>query len=124
MQKGARDVSIYHGITKKGRPTNLVTVICDDQNIDEIVDTLVLETGTLGIRISESNRFVVPRTNENISLTIDGKSFDVRYKKSTFKGKTDFKIEFDDLKEISNTIEKSIKETESLLRKEIEKLEN
>ena len=124
MQKGARDVSIYHGITKKGRPTNLVTVICDDQNIDEIVDTLVLETGTLGIRISESNRFVVPRTNENISLTIDGKPFDVRYKKSTFKGKRDFKIEFDDLKEISNTIEKSIKETESLLRKEIEKLEN
>ena len=124
MQKGARDVSIYHGITKKGRPTNLVSVICDDQNIDEIVDTLVLETGTLGVRISESNRFVVPRTNENISLVIDGKSFDVRYKKSTFKGKTDFKIEFDDLKDISNTIEKSIKETESLLRKEIEKLEN
>lgn len=124
MQKGARDVSIYHGITKKGRPTNLVSVICDDQNIDDIVDTLVLETGTLGVRMSESNRFVVPRTNENISLAIDGKSFDVRYKKSTFKGKTDFKIEFDDLKDISNTIEKSIKETESLLRKEIEKLEN
>ncbi|WP_428324760.1 nickel pincer cofactor biosynthesis protein LarC [Nitrosopumilus sp.] len=124
MQKGARDVSIYHGITKKGRPTNLISVICDDQNIDEIVDTLVLETGTLGVRISESNRFVVPRTNENISLVINGKSFDVRYKKSTFKGKTDFKIEFDDLKDISNTIEKSIKETESILRKEIEKLEN
>ena len=124
MQKGARDVSIYHGITKKGRPTNLVSVICDDQNIDEIVDTLVLETGTLGIRISESNRFVVPRTNENISLTIDGKSFAVRYKKSTFKGKTDFKIEFDDLKDISNTLEKPLKETESLLRKEIEKMEN
>ena len=124
MQKGARDVSIYHGITKKGRPTNLVSVICDDQNIDEIVDTLVLETGTLGIRISESNRFVVPRTNENISLSIDGKLFDVRYKKSTFKGKTDFKIEFDDLKKISNIIGKSIKDTESLLRKEIEKMEN
>ncbi|MBI1662303.1 MAG: nickel pincer cofactor biosynthesis protein LarC [Nitrosopumilus sp.] len=124
MQKDARDVSIFHGITKKGRPTNLVSVICDDQNIDEIVDTLVLETGTLGVRISESTRFVVPRTNENISLTIDGKSFDIRYKKSSFKGKIDFKIEFDDLKNISNTLGKSIKETESLLRKEIEKLEN
>ena len=124
MQKDARDVSIFHGITKKGRPTNLVSVICDDQNIDEIVDTLVLETGTLGVRISESTRFVVPRTNENISLTIDGESFDIRYKKSSFKGKIDFKIEFDDLKNISNTLGKSIKETESLLRKEIEKLEN
>jgi len=124
MKKGAKDVSIYHGITKKGRPTNLVSVICSDENVEEIVDTIVLETGTLGIRISESNRFIVPRTIHTVSLTLNGKSFQVNYKKSIFKGKTDFKIEFDDLKNISYTINKSIKETESLLRKEIEKLED
>jgi len=124
MGKGARDVSIYHGITKKGRPTNLVSVMCDNEHVDDIVDTLVLETGTLGIRISESNRFTVPRTIHNVSLTLNGQSFKVNYKKSTFKGNTDFKIEFDDLKKISNTIDKPLKETESLLRKEIEKLEN
>ncbi len=123
MDKGAKDVSIFHGITKKGRPTNLVSVICDDEKVDEIVDTLVLETGTLGIRISESNRFVVPRTIHEISLTLNGKEYQVNYKKSSFKGRTDFKIEFDDLKSISNSIEKSIKETDSLLRKEIEKME-
>jgi len=124
MKKGAKDVSIYHGIAKKGRPTNLVSVICDDENVEKIVDTLVLETGTLGIRISESNRFTVPRTIHNVSVTLNGNSFQVNYKKSSFKGKTDFKIEFDDLKNISNTLDKSIKETESLLRREIEKLEN
>lgn len=124
MGKGAKDVSIYHGITKKGRPTNLVSVICSDENVEEIVDTLVLETGTLGIRISESNRFTVPRTIHTVSLTLNGESFQVNYKKSSFKGKIDFKIEFDDLKNVSNTIDKSIKETESLLRKEIEKLED
>ncbi len=123
MEKGARDVSIYHGITKKGRPTNLVSVICTDENLDEIVDTLVLETGTLGVRISDSNRFTVPRSNHNISLSLNGHTFDVNYKQSSFKGKVDFKIEFDDLKKISNIIDKSIKETEALLRKEIEKLE-
>jgi len=84
---------------------------------------LVLETGTLGIRISESNRFIVPRSNHNISLIINGQPFQINYKKSTFKGKIDFKIEFDDLKNISNILNKSIKETELLLRKEIEKLE-
>jgi hypothetical protein len=124
MSKGAKDVSIYHGITKKGRPTNLVSVICDDDKVDDIIDSLVLETGTLGIRISNSNRFIVPRTTHDVSLILNGKSFVVNYKKSTFKGKTNFKIEFDDLKKISNTIDKSVKETESLLRKEIEKLEN
>ncbi len=124
MEKGAKDVSIYHGITKKGRPTNLVSVICDDATVDEIVDTLVLETGTLGIRISDSNRFTVPRSIHTVSISLNGQSFEVNYKKSSFKGKTDFKIEFDDLKKISNNIGKSVKETESLLRKEIEKLEN
>ena len=124
MEKDAKDISIYHGITKKGRPTNLVSIICSDENVEKIVDTLVLETGTLGIRISESNRFIVPRTIHTISITLNGKSFQINYKKSFFKGKTDFKIEFDDLKNVSNTIDKSIKETESLLRKEIEKLED
>ena len=123
MEKGAKDVSIYPGITKKGRPTNLVSIICTNKTIDEITDTLVLETGTLGIRVSDSNRFIVPRSNHDVSLTLIGESFQVRYKKSSFKGKTDFKIEFDDLKKISNAVGKSIKETEVFLRKEIEKLE-
>ena len=124
MKKGAKDVSIYHGITKKGRPTNLVSVICDNMTMDEIVDTLVLETGTLGIRISESNRFIVPRSIHDVSLMINDQSFKVHYKKSSFKGKTDFKIEFDDLRTISDSIGKSIKETDSILRQEIKKLEN
>ena len=123
MKYGALDISIYHGITKKGRPTNLVSVMCSDETVDKIVDTLVLETGTLGIRISDSSRLIVPRTNHDVSITLNGQSFLVHYKKSSFKGKTDFKIEFDDLKKISNVIDKSIKETEVLLRKEIEKLE-
>ena len=122
MDQGAKDVSIYPGITKKGRPTNLVCVICDDDKVDTIIDTLVLETGTLGIRISNSNRFIVPRSNHNFSLTFDGKSFEVNYKKSLYKGKTHFKIEFNDLKNISNALDKSIVDVESFLRKEIEKL--
>ncbi|MCV0430621.1 nickel pincer cofactor biosynthesis protein LarC [Nitrosopumilus sp.] len=123
MEKGARDVSIYHGITKKGRPTNLVSVICTDETVDEIVDTLILETGTLGVRISDSNRFIVPRSSHSASISLNGNLFEINYKKSSFKGKNDFKIEFDDLKKISKILDKSIKATESLLRKEIEKLE-
>jgi uncharacterized protein (TIGR00299 family) protein len=119
MNKGAKDVSIYHGITKKGRPTNLISVICDDSSMYEIMDTLVLETGTLGIRVTTSNRFIVPRTSCDIKLILDGREFVIRYKVSSFKGKNNFKIEFDDLKSISTTLKKSIKETESLIRKEI-----
>jgi hypothetical protein len=124
MEQGAKDVSIYPGITKKGRPTNLVCVICDDTNVDVIVDTLISETGTLGIRISNSNRLIVPRTNHSFSLTFEGKAFEVNYKKSHHKGKSHFKIEFEDLKSISNAVEKSIVDVELFLRREIEKMKD
>ena len=123
MNKGAKDVSIYHGITKKGRPTNLISVICDDASMHEIMDVLVIEAGTLGIRVTTSNRFIVPRTTHDVKLILDGTEFVVKYKVSSFKGKNDFKIEFDDLKSISNILNKSIKETESLIRKEIMQLD-
>ncbi len=119
MNDGAKDASIYHGITKKGRPTNLVSIICDNDTFEKITETLITETGTLGIRISSSNRIIVPRTIHKIKFTIENKTFDVNYKISSFKGRSTFKIEFDDLKKIANHLHKSIKETESLIRKEI-----
>jgi len=119
MQDGAKDASIYHGITKKGRPTNLVSIICDNNTYDKIAETLITETGTLGIRVTTSNRLIVPRTIREVKLNFNGKIFTVKYKVSVFKGKSNFKIEFDDLKKISNFLNKSIKETESLIRNEI-----
>jgi uncharacterized protein (TIGR00299 family) protein len=123
MKIGAKDISIYPGITKKGRPTNLISIMCDDEKIETITDILVLETGTLGIRISDSNRLIVARTNHSFSLTFEGKSFEINYKKSTYKEKTHFKIEFEDLKNISETLDKPIRDVELFLRKEIEKIE-
>ncbi|MGB1429945.1 MAG: nickel pincer cofactor biosynthesis protein LarC [Nitrosopumilus sp.] len=124
MKIGAKDISIYPGITKKGRPTNLISIMCDDEKIETITDILVLETGTLGIRISDSNRLIVARTNHSFSLTFEGKSFEINYKKSTYKEKTHFKIEFEDLKNISETLDKPIRDVELFLRKEIEKIED
>jgi hypothetical protein len=124
MKIGAKDISIYPGITKKGRPTNLISIMCDDEKIETITDILVLETGTLGIRISESNRLIISRTNHSFSLTFEGKSFEINYKKSIYKEKTHFKIEFEDLKNISETLDKPIRDVELFLRKEIEKIED
>ncbi len=120
MNDGALDASICPGTTKKGRPTNLISVICRDEDVERIVDTMVLETGTLGVRISESSRFVVSRTIHSTHVSVGGRSFQVSFKRSAFKGRTDFKIEFDDLKRISEAVGKPIKETESLIRREIE----
>lgn len=124
MEYGAKDVSIFQGITKKGRPTNLISVICDDEKVEQLSEILIIETGTLGIRISTSERYIVPRSLNKIRISLIGKSFEISYKKSFFKGNSNFKIEFSDVNKISKIINKSIKETELLLRKQIDALED
>ena len=117
MNCGAKDVTISSAITKKGRPTNLVSVICDSHSMNEIIDLLVSETGTLGVRVRTSERFTVPRTIEKIPITIQDSIFQVRCKIS-YDGASikNFKIESDDIKLISNSINQSFKKTEELIR--------
>ena len=123
MNKGARDVSIYPGITKKSRPTNLISVICDDKTINDIIEILISETGTLGIRISSSERYTVPRKIREIKINLEGNDYSIHYKISSIKGKTNFKIEFDDLKHIAEVLNMPIKHVDSMIRKEIEKVD-
>jgi len=119
MSNGAKDVTIAPAITKKGRPTNLVTIICSSDSMNELIDLLISETGTLGVRIRTSSRYVVPRSIVSISIQIQGQKFTVRCKKNT-KNKN-FKIESDDIKFISDSLNKPFKQTEELIKLEINK---
>jgi len=121
MAHGAKDVTISSAITKKGRPTNLVSVICDSDTMNSIMDLLVTETGTLGVRVRTSERYIVPRSVKTLSVNIQGQSFDVRYKIRDLNNGSHFKIESDDIKEISGVLSISFKETEELLNREIRK---
>lgn len=121
MAQGAKDVTISSAITKKGRPTNLVSVICDSDTMNSIMDLLVTETGTLGVRVRTSERYIVPRAVKMLSVNIQGQSFDVRYKTRDLNSGSHFKIESDDIKEISSVLSISFKETEELLNQEIRK---
>ena len=117
MNAGAKDVTISSAITKKGRPTNLVSVICDSKSMNKIIDMLVSETGTLGVRVRSSERYTVPRSIEKIPIVIQNTKFDIRckiaYDGSVIKN---FKVESDDIKYISNAISQSFKKTEELVR--------
>jgi len=121
MAHGAKDVTISSAITKKGRPTNLVSVICDSDTMNSIMDLLVTETGTLGVRIRTSERYIVPRAVKTVSVNIQGQSFDVRYKTRDLNNGSHFKIESDDIKQISSALSISFKETEELLNQEVRK---
>jgi len=121
MVQGAKDVTISSAITKKGRPTNLVSVICDSDTMNSIMDLLVTETGTLGVRIRTSERYIVPRAVKTLSVNIQGQSFGVRYKTRELNNGSHFKIESDDIREISSALSISFKDTEELLNQEIRK---
>jgi len=121
MAHGAKDVTISSAITKKGRPTNLVSVICDSHTMNSIMDLLVAETGTLGVRVRTSERYIVPRAVKTLSVNIQGQSFDVRYKTRDLNNDSHFKIESDDIKKISSALSISFKETEELLNQEVRK---
>jgi len=121
MAQGAKDVTISSAITKKGRPTNLVSVICDSDTMNSIMDLLVTETGTLGVRIRTSERYIVPRAVKTVSVNIQGQSFDVRYKTRNLNNGSHFKIESDDIREISSALSISFKDTEELLNQEVRK---
>ena len=71
---------------------------------------LIQETGTLGVRIRTSERFIVPRTIESIPVTIEGQNFTIHYKTANNNLKN-FKLEFEDVKQISNSLNKSSRET-------------
>jgi hypothetical protein len=86
---------------------------------------LVSETGTLGVRIRSSERFVVPRTIVSIPIQLNEKNYNVQCKitreKNTVKS---FKVESDDIKLIADSINQPFKKAEELIRIAVkEKLE-
>ncbi|MDE1727811.1 MAG: nickel pincer cofactor biosynthesis protein LarC [Thaumarchaeota archaeon] len=120
IANGAKDVTVTGGITKKGRPTNLVSVICDPFVTNTLISTLISETGTLGVRIRSSSRYVVPRIVVSVPIMIQGNNFIVRCKivkhNETIKY---FKVESDDVKIISDSLSLSFKETSGLISDEV-----
>ena len=105
IANGAKDVTVTGAITKKGRPTNLVSIICEPSVTNRLVSILVAETGTLGVRVRSSNRLIVPRVIVTVPILLQGKNFTVRCKivkhEETIKH---FKVESDDIKTISDSL--------------------
>jgi hypothetical protein len=122
IANGAKDVTVTTGITKKGRPTNLVSIICDSSVTNNLISILVSETGTLGVRIRSSNRYVVPRIIVSVPILIQGKNFTVRCKivkhEETIKH---FKVESDDIKTIADSLSISFKIASDLISDEIKR---
>jgi uncharacterized protein (DUF111 family) len=81
-----------------------------------LIDTLISETGTLGVRIRTSNRYVVPRIVISVPITIGGKNYTVRCKVVKHNDVIKhFKIESDDIRDISNSLNISFRDANELI---------
>lgn len=120
MSNGAKDVTVTSGITKKGRPTNLVSVICDPSATDSLINTLVLETGTLGVRIRSSSRYTIPRIIITIPISIQEKNFVVRCKVVKHnEAVKHFKVESDDIRTVSDSLSLPFRDAQDLINNEV-----
>ena len=118
---GALDVSIISTITKKNRPGQLITVICHGEDIERLSSILILETGSLGVRILKSSRICLKREIRTHNLTIDNQLITIRMK--TARDNQDRiiqqKLEYDDLAKISKVLKKPIRIVEQQIWNQI-----
>ncbi len=104
MEAGARDVSITPVFMKKNRPGQLISIIA--------------ETGTLGVREIPVSRHISRRASSTIELDVGGKRFQVRVKSAiTAAGRPQRgKVEYEDLRRISNDTGLSIRELQQIVK--------
>ena len=102
LAEGAVDVFVTQAIGKKNRPVNVISVIANHKNYERLVELLMEETGTIGVRIYETPRLVAERVKEKIEVEVGGKKYLVTVKKSTLGERTiNLKPEYEDLRRIS-----------------------
>lgn len=98
LEAGALDVSYYPIFMKKNRPAYCLRVLCKTEETEHIAELIQLYTGTLGIREINVNRHLGNRQFDLNTVTINERKYEIRVK----MGKYNYKIEFDDLVDISN----------------------
>lgn len=61
LAAGARDVFLAPGLGKKGRPAHMATVLCTPSDAHALAAVLFRESTTIGLRMREERRLVLPR---------------------------------------------------------------
>ena len=118
MEAGARDVSITPVFMKKNRPGQLISVIADKARSERLAELLMEETGTLGVREMPISRHISRRASGTVALEVGGKKFQVRVKRAlgAVANSQGGKVEYEDLRRISNETGLSIRELQQIVK--------
>jgi uncharacterized protein (TIGR00299 family) protein len=121
MEAGARDVSITPVFMKKNRPGQLISVITDKAKSEHLAELLMEETGTLGVREMPVSRHISRRSSGTMELEVEGQKFQVRVKtaRTTTGHSQGGKVEYEDLRRISDETGLSIRELQRIAKSRI-----
>jgi uncharacterized protein (DUF111 family) len=90
---GVRDVMSFAGIGKKGRLVQSVRVMANPGERQAVVDAVFEQTSTLGVRLREEERAVLPRE----SVVVEEKGRAIRVKVAERPRRRSAKAEADDV---------------------------
>jgi uncharacterized protein (TIGR00299 family) protein len=97
FEQGALDVFYTPIYMKKNRPAVMLTVLCNKEQEQVIVDIILKETSTLGIRKTVSERFKMERE----TVKVDTEFGEVSVKISSFGDIKKFAPEYEDCRKIA-----------------------
>jgi uncharacterized protein (DUF111 family) len=101
-EAGAVDVFVTTASGKKNRPVQILHIITNQLEYPGLLEILMEETGTLGVRILDIPRLVAHRSRQVMRVTVEGRAFDISVKTSTVNGTVlAKKPEYEDLKKIA-----------------------
>ncbi len=103
LSEGALDVQVIPTTGKKNRPSHIIQVITRPGDKYRIAKLLMIETGTLGVRIHDVVRMTAYRETKSIEVSVRGRRYSVRVKYSKLSDGTivNVKPEYSDLEAIS-----------------------
>jgi uncharacterized protein (TIGR00299 family) protein len=101
---GAKDVTVTSAISKKNRPAYLIKIISDNADLHGMLQVLFEESGTLGVRVQEVERFVLPRAIMIMPVDVCNIRFNVHTKivRDSHGALLSAKPEFEDIKIIAS----------------------
>ena len=117
LSEGAKDVSIVSAVTKKSRPSQILKVIINTQDVQRLSRLIMNETGTLGVRVCRCERHVINREVIQLNITVNDTKEQVNVKVSKdSKGEiVRIKPEFEDVKRIATKSKKPLREINELI---------
>ena len=119
----SKDVTVISGTTKKSRPTYLIRIISENAQLNNVLELLFSESGTLGARVQEVERYVLPRTTLTVPVDVNGSTFNVHVKvvKDSAGKITNAKPEFEDIRIIAARCQMPVKRAMELVNAQVMK---